>query len=165
MSRCQKAGQRQSIKLGNRSFESVAKFKYLETSPTNQNCMKEEIRLNSWNICYHLVHILLSSLLLSRNKKVKNIKNIILLSVLYGCETWSLTLKEEHSLRVFENRFLRRIFGDERDEVTADWRKLHSEELHNLYSFSNIVRQIKLRIMRLAGHVARMGEERKFTRF
>jgi hypothetical protein len=71
-----------------------------------------------------------------------------LIDVLYGCETWSLTLKEEHSLRVFENRFLMRIFGDERDEVTADWRKLHSEELHNLYSFSNIVRQIKLRRMR-----------------
>jgi hypothetical protein len=80
--------------------------------------------------------------------------------VLYGYETWSLTLKEEHRLRVFENRVLRRIFGPKRDEVTGEWRKLHNEELHILYSFPNI-RQIKSRRMRWAGHVARMGEERK----
>jgi hypothetical protein len=80
---------------------------------------------------------------------------------LYGCETWSLTLKEEHGLRVFENRVLRRIFGPKRDEVTGEWRKLHSEELHNLYSSPDIIRQVKSRRMRWAGNVARMGEERK----
>jgi hypothetical protein len=71
----------------------------------------------------------------------------------------SLTLREEHRLRVFENSVLRRIFGPKRDEVTGEWRKLHNEELHILYSSPNIIRQIKSRIMRWAGHVARMGEE------
>jgi hypothetical protein len=64
------------------------------------------------------------------------------------CETWSITLREEHRLRVFENSFPRRIFGPKRDEVTGQWRKLHSEELHNLYSYPNIIRQIKSRRMR-----------------
>jgi len=86
-------------------------------------------------------------------------RHIILPVVLYGCETWSLTLREEHRLRVFENRVLRRIFGPKRDEVTGEWRKLHNEELHILYSSPNIIRQIKSRRMRWAGHVARMGEE------
>jgi hypothetical protein len=73
--------------------------------------------------------------------------------VLYGCETWSLTLKEKHRLRVFENRVLRRIFRPKRDEVTGGWRKLHNEELHNLYFSPIIIRMIKLRRMRWAGHV------------
>jgi hypothetical protein len=81
-------------------------------------------------------------------------------SLLYGCETWSLTLKEENRLRVLESRVLRRIFGPKRDKVTGEWRKLHNEELHILYSFPNITRQIKSRRMRWAGHVARMGEDR-----
>jgi hypothetical protein len=76
----------------------------------------------------------LSSRLLSRNVKVKIYKTIILPVVLYGCEAWSLALGEEHGLRVFENRVVRRIFGTKRDEVTGEWRKLHNEELHNLYS-------------------------------
>jgi hypothetical protein len=84
-------------------------------------------------------------------------KTIILPAVLYGCETWSLTLREEHRLRKFENRVLRRTFGPSRDDVTGDWRKLHNEELHNVYSSLNIIRMIKSRIMRWAGHVARMG--------
>jgi hypothetical protein len=83
--------------------------------------------------------------------------------VLYGCETWSLTLREEHRLRVFENRVLRRIFGPKRDEVTGEWRKLHNEELRDLYSSPNIVRIIKSR-MRWVGHVARMGEKRNAYR-
>jgi hypothetical protein len=98
---------------------------------------------------------------LSRNVKVKIYKTIILPVVLYGCGTWSLTLREEQRLRVFENRALRRIFGPKRDDVTGEWRKLHSEELHNLYSSSNNIRQIKSRQMRWAGHVACMGVERK----
>jgi hypothetical protein len=83
---------------------------------------------------------LLSSRLLSKNVKVKLYKTIILPVVLYGCETWSLTLREEYRLRVFENRVLRRIFGPKRDEVTEEWRKLHNEELHLLYSSPNIIR-------------------------
>jgi hypothetical protein len=74
--------------------------------------------------------------------------------VLYGCETWSLTLREEHRLRVFENRVLRRICGPKRDEVNGGWRKPHNEELHNLYSSTNIMKMIKSRRMRWAGLVA-----------
>jgi hypothetical protein len=85
---------------------------------------------------------------LTRNVKFKIYKTIILPVVLYGCEIWSLTLREDHRLRVFENRVLRRIFGPKRDKVTGEWRKLHSEELHNLYSSQNNIRQIKSRRMR-----------------
>jgi hypothetical protein len=97
LSWCQKAGQRQSIKIVNRFFEGVAKFKYLGTTMTDQNCMQEEIksRLNSGNACYHSVQSLLSSRLLSRKVKVKIHKTIILPVVSYGCETWSLTLKDD----------------------------------------------------------------------
>jgi hypothetical protein len=115
--RCQKAGQRQSIKIANRSFEDVARFKYLGTMLTDQNYIYEEIksRLNMGNACYHSVQSLLPSCLLSRNVKVKICKTIILPVVLCGCETWSLMLREEHRLRVLENRVLRRIFGPKRD--------------------------------------------------
>ena len=87
-------------------------------------------------------------------------RTILLPVVLYGCETWSLTLREEHRLRVFENRVLRRIFGPKRDGVTGEWRKLHNEELNDPYCSTNIVRVTKSRRMRWAGHVARMGERR-----
>ena len=90
----------------------------------------------------------LSSSLLSKNLKIKTYRIIILLVVLYGCETWSLTLREEHRLRVFENRVLRRIFEPKRDGVTGEWRKLNNEELNDLYCSSNIVRVIKSRRMR-----------------
>ena len=89
---------------------------------------------------------------------------IILRVVLYGCETWSLKLREERRLKVFENRVLRRIFGPKRDEVTGEWRKLHYEELPDLYS-PDIFRVIKSRRMRWAGHVARMGREEVYTGF
>jgi hypothetical protein len=139
---------------------------YLGTTLTDQNHMHEGIksRLNSGNACYRSVQSLLSSHLLSRNLKVKKYRTIILPVVLYGCETWSLTLREEHRLRVFENRVLRGIFGPKRDEVTGEWRKLHNGELHNLYSSPDIIRQIKSRRMRWAGHVARMGEGRNVYR-
>ena len=80
--------------------------------------------------------------------------------VLYGCETWSLTLREERRLRVFENRVLRRVSGPKRDEVTGEWRKLHNEKLSDLYSLPNILRVVKSRRMRWEGYVVHMGEGR-----
>jgi len=100
----------------------------------------------------------LSSRLLSKNLKIKIYR--ILPIVLYGCETWSLTLREERKLRVFENVVLRRIFGPLRDEVAGEWRRLHKQELNDLYSSPNIVRVIKSRGIRWAGHLERLGEER-----
>jgi hypothetical protein len=89
-------------------------------------------------------------------------KAVILTLVLYGYETWSLTLREKNGLKVFENRVLRRIFGPKRDEVTGEWRKLQSEEFHNFYSSPNIIRQIKSSRIMWAGHVARMVERKMY---
>jgi hypothetical protein len=82
------------------------------------------------------------------------------MNTLYGCETWSLISREKRRLRVFENRVLRKVFGPKRDKVTVEWRKLHNEELDDLYYLPNIIRVVKSRGMRWAGHVARMGEDR-----
>jgi hypothetical protein len=93
---------------------------------------------------------------LSKNTKIKIYRTIILPVILYGCETWLLTLREECRLWVFENRVLRRIFGPKRYEVTGEWRKLYGGVLNDLYSSRNIIRVVKSRRMRRAGHVARM---------
>jgi hypothetical protein len=105
-------------------------------------------RLNFENACCHSVWNLLSSHLLSKNIKIIIYKTVITLLVLYGCETWSLTLREELRLRVSENKMLRRIFGHNREEVTGRLRKLCNEELHNLYSSPNHNRMIKSRRIR-----------------
>jgi hypothetical protein len=150
LSHHQNADQNHDIKIVNRSFEHVAQLKYFGMTATNQNFIQEEIKrkLNSGNACCHSVQNLLSSGLLSNNVKIRILITTILPVVLYRCETWSLTLREEHSLRVFENRMLRRIFGLKRDEVTSGWRTLHNEELRNLYSSPSIIRMIKPRRIR-----------------
>ncbi|KAJ4435353.1 hypothetical protein ANN_17966 [Periplaneta americana] len=166
MSRDENIVRNGNIKIGNLSFEEVEKFKYVGATVTNINDIREEIkhRINMGNACYYSVEKLLSSSLLSKNLKVRIYKTVILPVVLYGCETWTLTLREEHRLRVFENKVLRKIFGAKRDEVTGEWRKLHNTELHALYTSPDIIRNIKSRRLRWAGHVARMGESRNAYR-
>ncbi|KAJ4428144.1 hypothetical protein ANN_24158 [Periplaneta americana] len=166
MSRDQNIVRNGTIKIGDYSFEEVEKFKYLGATVTNINDTREEIkcRLNMGNACYYSVEKLLSSSLLSKSLKVRIYKTVILPVVLYGCETWTLTLREEQRLRVFENKVLRKIFGAKRDEVTGEWRKLHNAELHALYTSRDIIRKIKSRCLRWAGHVARMGDSRNAYR-
>ncbi|KAJ4447631.1 hypothetical protein ANN_09638 [Periplaneta americana] len=126
MSRDENVVRNGNIKIGNLSFEEVEKFKYLGATVTNINDTREEIkhRINMGNARYYSVEKLLSSSLLSKNLKVRIYKTVILPVVLYGCETWTLTLREEHRLMVFENKVLRKIFGAKRDEITGEWRKL-----------------------------------------
>jgi hypothetical protein len=126
-------------------------------STKSQNSIHEEIksRLQSGNACYHSVQNLVSASLLSKNIKIKIYRTVILSVVLYGCVTWSLTLREEHRMRVSEKRVLSTIFRPKRDKVTGERRKLHNEELNDLYS-PNIIWVIKKRSMRWTGHVARM---------
>ena len=133
------------MKMDNSSIERVEKFKYLGTTLTNQSSIQEEIkcRLKSGNACYYSVTNLLSSSLLSKTLKIKIYRTMILPVVLYGYETWSLTLREERRLRGFNNWVLRRVFGTKRDEVTEERRKLHNEEFRDLYSLPNIVWVVK----------------------
>jgi hypothetical protein len=144
----------------------MSQFKYLGMTVTNTNLVQEEIRrrMNSGNTGCLLIQNILSSRLLSKNLKIRIYKTIILHVVLYGCETWYLTLRKEHGLKVFENRVLRRILGPKRDEVTGEWRKLHYEELCDLYSSPIIIRIIKLGRMRWVVQVSRIGEKRNTYR-
>ncbi|KAJ4431782.1 hypothetical protein ANN_20387 [Periplaneta americana] len=155
-----------TIKIGDLSFEEVEKFKYLGATVTNLNDTREEIkrRINMGNASYYSVEKLLSPSLLSKSLKVRIYKTVILPVILYSCETWTLTLREQQRLRVFENKVLRKIFGAKRDEVTGEWRKLHNAELHALYTSPDIIRNIKSRRLRWAGHVARKGESRNAYR-
>ena len=134
-----------NIKIDNKYYGRVEQFKYLGTTITNQISIHEEIekRRKSETGCYHLVQNLLSSSLLSKNIKSKIYKIIILPVVLYVCEIWSLTLRKEHRLRVFENRMLTKMLGPERDEVPREWRRLYKEDLNDLYSSPNIIRVFK----------------------
>jgi hypothetical protein len=118
----------------------VEQFKYLGTTLTNQNSIQEEIksRLKSGNACYHLVQNLLSASLKSKNTKIKIHRNIIFPVVLYGCETWLITMEEEHRLRVFKNRVLRRIFRPKRDKEQGSGKELMNCTPHHYYSSNQI---------------------------
>jgi hypothetical protein len=129
------------VKIDESFFGRGQQFRPLGTISANQNSIKEESknRLKSRNTCYHSVQNLLSSSLLSKNLKIEIYGALISPVGLHGCETRSLTLREGCRLRVFENRVLRRLFGPKRDEVTGEWRRLHNEELTDLYCSPNIV--------------------------
>ena len=116
--------------------------------------------LKSGNACYQPVQNLPSSSLLSKYINIKIHRTVILPVLLYGCETWSLTLREEHRQKMFENGVLRKTFRPKRDEATGEYRKLHNKELYNLCFLPNIIRLIKWRRMRWARHVARRGDRR-----
>jgi hypothetical protein len=161
MSQDQCAGQNNNIKVGIKSFEMVEYLRYFGTNITSKNYIHEESRsrLKLANACYHLVQNILSSNLLFQNIGIKTYRTMILPVVWYGCEDWSLTLREECKLRLSENRVLRKIFGPKRNEVTGEWRRLHNEEPYNLNSSTNIL-VFKSRRMRWAGHVTHTGERR-----
>ena len=126
MSRGQNAGRSHSMKTDNSSIERVEEFKYLGTTLIDKNSIQEEIksRLKLGNAWYYSVQNLVSSSLLSKKLKIKIYRTIILPLVLYGCRTWSLTLREQRRLRVFENRVLRRVFWPKRDEVNRGMEKI-----------------------------------------
>jgi hypothetical protein len=161
LSRHLNAGQDHDIKIANIVYENVSQFKYLGMTVTNKNLIQEEItrRLNSGNACYYSVQYLLSSCLLSLNIKIRLYKTRILSVAQYGCETWSLALRVEHRLRIFENRVPRKIFGPKRCKVTGEWRELHNEELRVSYSSPSIIRTMKSRRRKLTRHVARMAKK------
>ena len=134
----------------------------METTLKYQISIQEEIqsRLKSGNVIYLWVQNLLSSSLLAHNIKIKIYRTIILPFILYGCETWSLTLREESRLRASDNRVLRRTFGPSREELTQEWRKLHKEELNDLYSLPVLIRVIKSRRIIWVVDVTRMGKRK-----
>ena len=119
------------------------------------------------NACYYSLEKLLSSRLLAKELKVNTYKTIrpILPVVLYGCESWFLTSREEHRLRVSENKVHRKIFGAKRDEITGEWRKLHNAERYALYSSPNIITNLKSRRLTWTRHVANTGQSRMHTEF
>jgi hypothetical protein len=152
------------LEVDNMIFEKVSIFKYLGGLLEDRKDMgigaEIKQRLNSGNACFYALNKLLKSRDLSRNTKLRIYKTIILPVVLYGCETWALTRQQENRFRVFENKILRKIFGAKRDEETGEYRRLHNQELEELFDSPSIIRVMKARRTRWAGHVARMGEER-----
>jgi hypothetical protein len=160
MSRDQNAGQNQSLNMVNKLFQKVGQFRYLEITLTNQNfvLIESKSRLHLGTACCHSVQNIFLFSLLSKNIKIRIYRTIIL--PVAGCETWSLTLREERKLRLFENAVLRKILGAKRNEVTGECRTLPNEELYDLYCSPNIVQVIKTRRMRWVGHVAPMAEMR-----
>jgi hypothetical protein len=163
-SRDQNAIQNLNIKFDNKSFESARQFKYLGRTLKYQHFIEGEFksRMKSGNACYLSVQNIWSSSLLSENIKITIYRTTILPVVLYGCETWLLTLMEECRLRVSENRVLTKMLGTKRNDVTGDWRRLHNAKLNDLYLSTNTIRVIKKNVM--GGIRSTYGERRGANR-
>jgi len=139
------------------------KFKYLGAYVTNKNEVTEEMksRLVSGNAFFYSVKKLLTSRLISRKLKLKIYKTVILSIILYGCESWSTTLADEHTLRVFENKVLRKIYGPKREEMTGEWRRLHNEVLHGLYDSPEVVKTTEIKTSKVGRPC---GQGRKYEK-
>jgi len=147
------------MKIDNSSFERAKDFIYLGTTLTCQNSIQEEIKSRKECLLSFCAESFVFQFDIQKCKHYY-IQNYNIAYCLYGCETWSMTLREERRLRVCGNRMLRKISGPKKDKVTREWRKLHNEELNDLYSSPNSVRVIKLRTIRWMAHVACMCEIR-----
>ena len=167
MSRDQNAGRNHNMKIDNRSFGMTEEFKYFGTNLNRAKFYsgrnKESTEVKECLLTFSAESFVFQ--LPSKNLKIKIYRTIIVLDVLYVCKTWPLSLREKRRLRLFENWVLRRIFGPRRDKLTGEWRKLSNEEFNDLDSSPNNVQVIKSRILRWAGHVARMERGEAYTAF
>lgn len=152
----------QNITIDDYNFERVKKFKYLGTTLSEDTDGTEEIncRIQAGNKCLYATHKLLKSKQTSRRTKINIYKTIIRPVVMYGCETWTLTVANEERLRVFERRVLRKIYGPTVDATTGRYRTRTNRELEDLYGEPNIVREIKSKRLQWAGHVRRLPDNR-----
>jgi hypothetical protein len=157
LSRHQSARQIHDIRRGNKWFQNVAQFRYWKRLQQIKALFRSKLRGDQIQVLFAAIQPRTFFLVACCLKTKIRHKTGILPVVLYGCGTWSLSLRKEHRLRVLEKRMLRRIFWSKRDEVWGGWRILRNEELHNSYSSPSIIKMIKSKRMRLAGHVARIG--------
>ncbi|KAG7311679.1 hypothetical protein JYU34_002732 [Plutella xylostella] len=160
-----KSVRRQDLHVGDVTYKGVSRFKYLGCTVTDTNTRDEEIdtRIQSFLRCSAALHKVLTSRLLSRNTKLRIYKTVIRPILMYGCEAWTLTQKEESQLLVAERKVLRKIFGP-RQRPDGSWRVLKNAELEDLMAGANIVGETKAHRLRWLGHLQRMGEDRSAKR-
>lgn len=152
----------QNITIGNHNFERVKEFKYLGTTITEDNVGSEEInnRIQAGNRCLYALQDLIRSKELTRLTKINLYITVIRPVVMYGSETWTMTVANEERLRIWERKVLRKIYGPTRDDETGTWRRKSNKELEELFGVTNIIKEIKSRRLQWAGHVRRLPDDR-----